>query len=96
MSRAQKKYQKRGGGAVRVTFNEELHTADEPGLDLVALDDALTVLTQVDERKARGVELRFFGGLTADEIASVLQVSSDTVLRDWTFSKAWLLRELRT
>ena len=91
-----KQYQKRGGGAARVTFDEELPMTSEPGRDLVALDDALTALAGVDERKARGVELRFFGGLTADEIASVLQVSSDTVLRDWTFSKAWLLRELRT
>jgi RNA polymerase sigma-70 factor (ECF subfamily) len=91
-----RKYQKRGGDAVRVTFDEALPITIEPGRDLVALDEALTALARVHERKARGVELRFFGGLTADEIASVLQISSDTVLRDWMFSKAWLLRALRT
>ena len=90
-----KGYQKRGGGAVRVTFDDALAVTDERGEDLVALDDALGALAGVDERKARVIELRFFGGLTVQETASVLHVSVDTVMRDWTFAKAWLLRELR-
>ena len=90
-----KSYQKRGGGAVRVTFDDALAVTDERDEDLVALDDALRALADVDERKARVIELRFFGGLTVQETASVLQVSVDTVMRDWTVAKAWLLRELR-
>ena len=90
-----KRYQKRGGGAVRVTFDEGLFAADEPGKDLVALDDALEALARVDARKARVIELRFFGGLSVEETALVLKVSVDTVMRDWKLAKAWLLRELR-
>jgi RNA polymerase sigma factor (TIGR02999 family) len=90
-----KAYQKRGGGAVRVTFDDALIAADQPGHDLVALDDALEALAAVDERKARVIELRFFGGLSVEESAAVLKVSVDTVMRDWKFAKAWLLRELR-
>ena len=63
--------------------------------DLVALDDALDALSAVDERKSRVIELRFFGGLTVEETANVLNVSVDTVMRDWKLAKAWLLRELR-
>jgi len=87
--------QKRGGGAVRVTFDDALVVTDQPGQDLVALDDALETLTAVDERKARVIELRFFGGLSVEESAAVLKVSVDTVMRDWKVAKAWLLRELR-
>jgi RNA polymerase sigma factor (TIGR02999 family) len=90
-----KRYRKRGGGAVKVTFDEALVVADEPGQDLVALDDALDELAKVDERKARVIELRFFGGLSVEETATVLAVSVDTVMRDWKLAKAWLLRELR-
>ena len=90
-----KGYHKRGGGAVRVTFDEALVVTNEPGQDLVALDDALAALADVDERKARVIELRFFGGLSVEESAAVLKVSVDTVMRDWTLAKAWLLRELR-
>ena len=90
-----KRYQKRGGEAVRVTFDEALLVTDTPGQNLVALDDALTALAAVDERKARVVELRHFGGLSVEETASVLKVSVETVMRDWKFAKAWLLRELR-
>jgi RNA polymerase sigma-70 factor (ECF subfamily) len=90
-----KRYQKRGGGAARVTLNEELVGAIEPGHDLVALDDALEALAGFDERKAKVIELRFFGGLSVEETASVLKVSPDTVMRDWRLAKAWLLRELR-
>jgi RNA polymerase sigma-70 factor (ECF subfamily) len=90
-----KGYQKRGGGAVRVTFDDALVVTDQPGQDLVALDDALAALADVDERKARVIELRFFGGLSVEESAAVLKVSVDTVMRDWKLAKAWLLRELR-
>jgi RNA polymerase sigma factor (sigma-70 family) len=62
--------------------------------DLVALDDALNALAAIDPRKSQVVELRFFGGLSADESAEVLKVSPDTVLRDWKLAKIWLLREL--
>ena len=89
-----KQYQKRGGGAVRVTLVDDVGLSDEPGRDLVALDDALDALAKVDERKSRVIELRFFGGLTVEETASALNVSQDTVLRDWRLAKAWLLREL--
>jgi RNA polymerase sigma-70 factor (ECF subfamily) len=68
---------------------------DQPGQDLVALDDALEALAAVDARKARTIELRFFGGLSVAESAAVLKVSVDTVMRDWKLAKAWLLRELR-
>jgi RNA polymerase sigma-70 factor (ECF subfamily) len=90
-----KGYKKRGGGNVRITFDEGLVIVDEPGRDLVALDEALEALANVDERKSRVVELRFFGGLTVDEAAEVLKVSAATVMRDWILAKAWLLRELR-
>jgi RNA polymerase sigma-70 factor (ECF subfamily) len=90
-----KGYQKRGGGAVRVTFDNALAVTDEPGRDLVALDDALEALVKMDERKARVIELRFFGGLSVKETAAVLAVSVDTVMRDWKLARAWLLRELR-
>jgi RNA polymerase sigma-70 factor, ECF subfamily len=86
-------YQKRGGGAQRVTLHEELATLD-PALDVVALDLALDALAKVDVRKSRTVELRFFGGLSVEETAEVLQVSPDTVKRDWRLAKLWLLREL--
>jgi len=89
-----KKYQKRGGGAQAVTLDEALIVA-EPGKDLVALDDALDALAKMDERKAKVVEMRFFGGLTVEETATALGVSPDTVMRDWRLAKAWLLRELR-
>jgi RNA polymerase sigma-70 factor (ECF subfamily) len=90
-----KGYQKRGGGAMKVTFDEGLPVAVEPALDLVALDDALKALAKVDERKSLVIELRFFGGLSVEETASVLAVSPDTVMRDWKLAKAWLIRELR-
>jgi RNA polymerase sigma factor (TIGR02999 family) len=89
-----RRYHKRGGGAVNVTFDETVVVA-QPHLDLIALDDALTALSAHDERKARVVELRFFGGLTNEEIATELQISTDTVTRDWRMAKLWLRRELR-
>ena len=90
-----RRYQKRGGGAQRVTLVDDLAGSDERPHDLVALDDALEALARVDERRGQVVELRFFGGLTVEETAHVLGVSTDTVLRDWKLAKAWLLRELR-
>ena len=87
-------YQKRGGEAHQVSFDEALMVSQERSADLVALDDALTSLAAIDSRKSRVVELRFFGGLSVEEAAEVLQVSPDTVMRDWAFAKVWLLREL--
>jgi RNA polymerase sigma factor (TIGR02999 family) len=89
-----KGYQKRGGGAHKVSLDEALVVSQEPGHDLVALDDALTALGAFDARKALVVEMRFFGGLSVQETAEALQVSVDTVMRDWKLAKAWLLREL--
>jgi RNA polymerase sigma factor (TIGR02999 family) len=86
---------KRGGGAARITLDDALVVPNEPGRDLVALDDALEALARVDERKSRMIELRFFGGLSVEETAAVFDVSADTVKRDWRLAKAWLLRELR-
>ncbi len=89
-----RKSQKRGGGARTVSFDEALVVSGDKGADLVALDDALHALAAVDARKSQVVELRFFGGLSAAETAEALDVSADTVLRDWRLAKAWLLREL--
>ena len=91
-----RRYLKRGGGAVRVTLVDGLIVSSERGRDLEALDDALTALAKVDERKSRVIELRFFGGASVEETAAVLKVSVDTVMRDWKLAKAWLLRELRS
>jgi len=88
-------YEKRGGGAPVVSLDDDVVVTTEPGEDLVALDDALTALANVDARKSQVVEMRFFGGLTLDETAEALHVSRDTVKRDWTMAKLWLLRELR-
>jgi len=87
-------YLKRGGGAQRVTLNDELVASPALALDVVALDRALEALAAVDPRKSRMIELRFFGGLSVEETAEVLHVSPDTVKRDWRLAKLWLLREL--
>jgi RNA polymerase sigma-70 factor (ECF subfamily) len=89
-----KNYQKRGGGAQAVTLDEALVVV-EPGRDLIAIDEALDALAKMDERKAKVVEMRFFGGLTVEETAAALGVSPDTVMRDWRLAKAWLMRELK-
>jgi RNA polymerase sigma factor (TIGR02999 family) len=86
---------KRGGPATRVTFDEALLVTNEPRGDFVALDEALEALAVFDERKSRVIELRFFGGLSIEETASVLKVSPETVKRDWRLAKAWLQREMR-
>ena len=89
-------YQKRGGGAQQVSFTEALGVAEGQPTDVVALNDALEALAEVDERASRVVELRFFGGLSVEETAEVLNVSRETIRRDWKFAKIWLLRQLRT
>jgi len=86
---------KRGGGAIHLSLDEAPTLGAQPDADLLALDDALTALAALDERKSKVVELRFFGGLSVDETAEVLRISSHTVMRDWKFAKVWLLRELR-
>lgn len=90
-----RRYQKRGGDWRQVTFAEGLGVAANLDSDLVALDEALQGLDRLDPRKARVVELRFFGGLSLEETAEALQVSTDTVGRDWRAAKAWLKRELK-
>ena len=87
-------YQKRSGKVNRVTFTEDLLIAPQFDADFAALDAAMKKLAEVDERKSRVVEMRFFGGLTVQESAEVLKVSQDTVMRDWKMAKVWLLREL--
>jgi len=86
---------KRGGYVVKVTLTEALAVSDRRSADLVALDDALNTLSAVDPRKAKMVELRFFGGLSVKETAEVLHVAPNTVLRDWKLAKAWLWREIK-
>jgi RNA polymerase sigma-70 factor (ECF subfamily) len=87
-------YAKRGGEAIRVTFEKALEAPGSCAPDWVALDDALTALHALDARKCQMVELRFFGGLSVEETAEVLKVSPDTIHRDWRFAKTWLRREL--
>lgn len=87
--------EKRGGELVRVTFDEALLPGDDRAAELVKLDDALERLSALDRRKSRVVELRFFGGLSLEETAEALDVSTKTVMRDWDFAKAWLQHEMR-
>jgi RNA polymerase sigma factor (TIGR02999 family) len=87
--------QKRGGGAVRVNLDDVQELPDSKERDLVALSDALSALATFDARMGQVVELKFFGGLTVEETAEVLNVSPETVMRDWKTAKAWLLREIR-
>lgn len=75
-------------------LDKSIDVAQTQAREVVALDDALNALSQVDPRKARIVELRFFGGLSVKETAEVVKVSSDTVMRDWKLARAWLLTEL--
>ena len=85
---------KRGGGAFRISLSDVDHLAILQRTDLVALDDALNALEKFDRRKSKVIELRFFGGLSLQETADVLQVSVGTVRRDWSLARAWLYREL--
>jgi RNA polymerase sigma factor (TIGR02999 family) len=86
--------QRRGGGALHVALNEELLFSPECASELLALDEALTNLAQLDERKARVVELRFFGGMTLDETAAEMNISHATVEREWKRARAWLSTEV--
>jgi RNA polymerase sigma factor (TIGR02999 family) len=86
--------QKRGGGAQKVNLDETALLSSEPERCILALDDALTAFSQVAPRQAKVVEMRYFGGLTEEEIVAALKVSPRTVRRDWDLAKAWLLREL--
>jgi RNA polymerase sigma factor (TIGR02999 family) len=87
-------YAKRGGGAKKVSLDEAAILSDERAADLISLDDALTNLAAVDPRKSQVVELRFFGGLSIEETAEVMKLSSMTVQREWRWAKAYLLREI--
>jgi RNA polymerase sigma factor (TIGR02999 family) len=85
---------KRGDGEIHVDFDETAVVSPQPDRSMLALDDALTAFSQVAPRQASVVELRYFGGLTEEEIAVALKTSERTVSRDWDLAKAWLLREL--
>ena len=86
---------KRGGGQVQVTLDERVLAAPDTPVDLVALDSALTRLSEIDATQARVVELRYFGGSTVEETAAALNISPATVKRHWTLARAWLFRELQ-
>jgi RNA polymerase sigma factor (TIGR02999 family) len=94
VERARRHNLKRGRGVQHVPLDETAVVSDDPPVDLVALDDALNALARVDPRKVKVVEMRFFGGLTVDETAAVLEISPVTVRRDWSAAKIWLYREL--
>ena len=86
--------EKRAGGAVRVELNESIDAAPVKDEQMLLLDDALEALEKLDARKAKVVELRFFGGLSVEETAEVLKVSVQTVMRDWKMARSWLAREM--
>jgi len=86
---------KRGGNIAILELEDALAATAQPGSDLVAIDDALKALAEIDPRKSRVIELRFFGGLSVEETAAVLKVSVETVHRDWRLARSWLRRELR-
>jgi RNA polymerase sigma-70 factor (ECF subfamily) len=90
----QRNFVKRGGGAIRVSLNETTTVAHEQSANVMALDNALKDLEKTDPRKSRIVELRFFGGMSIEETAAVLNVSPGTVMRDWTFARAWLRQQM--
>ena len=89
-----RRYDKRGGKTQRVTLNTSVIIARKPQLDLAELEEALRTLQKLDPRKSDVVAMRFFGGLSVKETAQVLNVSVETVMRDWKFAKIWLIREL--
>lgn len=85
---------KRGGDCLQVSLDGAAAHAPSPRFEVLALDEALSSLSKLDGRKGRIVELRYFGGLSVEETAEVLRISSETVMRDWKVAKAWLYREL--
>ena len=87
-------YAKRGGAAQQVSLDQALDVTEERAADLIALDDALQALAKIDPRKSHVVELRYFGGLSVEETAEALSISTITVIRDWNTAKAWLMREV--
>ena len=87
---------KRGAGAIRVTLDETAWVTEERAEEMLALDEALEKLAEFDRRRCEIVEMRYFGGLTVEEIADVLKVHPNTVMRDWKAAKAWLYSELTT
>jgi RNA polymerase sigma factor (TIGR02999 family) len=91
---ARRRNLKRGGGVEHVSLGEAAVVGGGQGSDLVALDDAMNTLARIDPRKVQVVEMRFFGGLSVEETAEVLKVSTITVKRDWRAARAWLYREL--
>ena len=93
-SARKRNYRKRGGGSHQITFNETLAITPAEDPNVLALDEALNELARIDERKARVVEMRFFGGLSEKETAVALSVSPETARRDWRLAKSWLLRQL--
>jgi RNA polymerase sigma factor (TIGR02999 family) len=90
----ERRSRKRGGGWLQVSLADALVIPGQRGADLISLDDALDALATMDKRKCDIVVMRFFGGLSVEETAAVLQISSDTVMRDWQLAKVWLYREL--
>ena len=87
-------YAKRGGGAQQVSLDEVAAITPNPSRELVLLDEALKSLAEMDPRRSQVVELRYFGGLNNDEIAGVLNISANTVTRDWNMARAWLYQQL--
>ncbi len=85
---------KRGGGAEVITLDAGMIISEQPAIDVVAIHEALTRLAEIDKRKARIVELRFFGGLEVSETAGFMEISETPVMREWKMAKAWLHREL--
>jgi RNA polymerase sigma-70 factor, ECF subfamily len=90
-----RQYDKRGGKLAHVSLDEALLGLSGRGIEIVELDEALQLLAELDPRKVRVVELRFFGGLSVDETSEVLGISPETVMRDWRFAKTWLAARLR-
>lgn len=88
--------EKRGGEGQRIALEDVVSFSREPDVDLLALDEALNKLAKFDEQQSRLVELRFFGGLTIEETAHVLEISPATVKREWTVAKAWLFRQMKS
>jgi RNA polymerase sigma factor (TIGR02999 family) len=91
---ARARYSRRGADACRVTLAEGLLVGEPPDVDVIALSEALDEFAQIDQRKSRVVELRYFGGLTVEETAEALGISAETVARDWRLARAWLRRKL--